>query len=266
MRFGVFYDFPARNVVPKRVQKPHPPLWVACTNVKTIAQAAEWGLGALGFSFVGASHFAVNVLTSGQITIANRFARSGGDKFAEVAWRPGCGGAPVLANVAASFECPREAKHEAGDHVILIGRVERFARFNHPALLLAQGRVLAHLEQNPDASIGHIARECFPGPLDAEEAAAALIARGDAVRGANSLLNISPQGRERSNALRARCRLRKRAAPNSRSGRCRRDPARAAVLGACRGRSGWLMASKCNNREARGTATQVACDHQLIHH
>ena len=91
MRFGVFYDFPARNVVPKRVQKPHPPLWVACTNVKTIAQAAEWGLGALGFSFVGASHFAVNVLTSGQITIANRFARSGGDKFAEVAWRPGCG-------------------------------------------------------------------------------------------------------------------------------------------------------------------------------
>lgn len=52
---GDFYDFPARNVVPKPIPKPHPPLWVACTNVKTIAQAAEWGMGALGFSFVDAT-------------------------------------------------------------------------------------------------------------------------------------------------------------------------------------------------------------------
>jgi alkanesulfonate monooxygenase SsuD/methylene tetrahydromethanopterin reductase-like flavin-dependent oxidoreductase (luciferase family) len=51
---GQFYDFPARNVLPKPIQKPHPPLWCACTNVKTIAQAAEWGMGALGFSFVDA--------------------------------------------------------------------------------------------------------------------------------------------------------------------------------------------------------------------
>lgn len=51
---GQFYDFPARNVLPKPIQKPHPPLWVACTNVKTIEQAAVWGMGALGFSFVDA--------------------------------------------------------------------------------------------------------------------------------------------------------------------------------------------------------------------
>lgn len=49
---GQYYDFPARNVIPKSVQKPHPPVWVACSNIQTIASAGEWGMGALGFSFV----------------------------------------------------------------------------------------------------------------------------------------------------------------------------------------------------------------------
>jgi alkanesulfonate monooxygenase SsuD/methylene tetrahydromethanopterin reductase-like flavin-dependent oxidoreductase (luciferase family) len=46
---GKWHDFPARNVVPKPFQKPHPPLWVACSNIQTIAKAGEWGMGALGF-------------------------------------------------------------------------------------------------------------------------------------------------------------------------------------------------------------------------
>ena len=49
---GQYYDFPARNVIPKPFQKPHPPLWVACSNIRTIAEAGRWGMGALGFSFV----------------------------------------------------------------------------------------------------------------------------------------------------------------------------------------------------------------------
>ena len=49
---GEFHDFPARNVVPKPYQKPHPPLWVACSNIQTIGQAGAWGMGALGFTFV----------------------------------------------------------------------------------------------------------------------------------------------------------------------------------------------------------------------
>lgn len=49
---GQFFDFPARNVIPKPYQKPHPPLWVACSNIQTIADAGAWGMGALGFSFV----------------------------------------------------------------------------------------------------------------------------------------------------------------------------------------------------------------------
>ena len=49
---GQYYDFPARNVIPKPMQKPHPPLWVACSNIATIGKAGEWGMGALGFTFV----------------------------------------------------------------------------------------------------------------------------------------------------------------------------------------------------------------------
>ena len=49
---GQYYDFEARNVIPKPYQKPHPPLWVACSNIQTIGKAGEWGMGALGFTFV----------------------------------------------------------------------------------------------------------------------------------------------------------------------------------------------------------------------
>jgi luciferase-like monooxygenase/SCP-2 sterol transfer family protein len=43
---------PPRNVVPKPVQQPHPPLWVACSRRETIHFAAQNGIGALSFSFV----------------------------------------------------------------------------------------------------------------------------------------------------------------------------------------------------------------------
>jgi len=49
---GKSFSFPCRNVVPKPVQKPHPPMWMACTNRDTIRVAAQNGIGALAFSFV----------------------------------------------------------------------------------------------------------------------------------------------------------------------------------------------------------------------
>ena len=49
---GQFFSMPARNVVPKPVQKPHPPLWVACSNRETIHLAAQLGIGALTFAFI----------------------------------------------------------------------------------------------------------------------------------------------------------------------------------------------------------------------
>jgi alkanesulfonate monooxygenase SsuD/methylene tetrahydromethanopterin reductase-like flavin-dependent oxidoreductase (luciferase family) len=49
---GHHFSMPCRNVLPKPLQKPHPPMWIACTNRDTIRVAARNGLGALAFSFV----------------------------------------------------------------------------------------------------------------------------------------------------------------------------------------------------------------------
>ncbi|MBI4696805.1 MAG: LLM class flavin-dependent oxidoreductase [Gammaproteobacteria bacterium] len=51
---GEHFKFPLRNVVPKPLQKPHPPLWVACSQMETIRMAARRGMGALAFQFVNA--------------------------------------------------------------------------------------------------------------------------------------------------------------------------------------------------------------------
>jgi alkanesulfonate monooxygenase SsuD/methylene tetrahydromethanopterin reductase-like flavin-dependent oxidoreductase (luciferase family) len=51
---GTHFDFPLRNVVPKPLQKPHPPLWVACSQLDTIEMAGRRGLGALAFQFLSA--------------------------------------------------------------------------------------------------------------------------------------------------------------------------------------------------------------------
>ena len=51
---GKYFDFPPRNVLPKPYQKPHPPLWVACSQLDTIQMAGRRGLGALAFQFISA--------------------------------------------------------------------------------------------------------------------------------------------------------------------------------------------------------------------
>ena len=60
---GPYFKFPLRNVLPKPVQKPHPPLWVACSQLETIELAGRCGIGALGFQFLSAemAHAWVNV-------------------------------------------------------------------------------------------------------------------------------------------------------------------------------------------------------------
>ena len=49
---GKYFSMPPRNVVPQPLQKPHPPMWVACSSRQTIHLAAQLGLGALTFAFV----------------------------------------------------------------------------------------------------------------------------------------------------------------------------------------------------------------------
>ncbi len=71
--------------------------------------------------------FAINILADDQDEMSGRFASSRiVDKFEGVDWRPGHGGTPLIAGSLAAFECRTFAVHDAGDHLIFIGEVERF--------------------------------------------------------------------------------------------------------------------------------------------
>lgn len=71
-----------------------------------------------------AGSFCVNILGEAQEAICRTFAASGTDKFANVTWTPSdTTGAPVLDDVLAWVDCTLESQHDAGDHVIVVGRV-----------------------------------------------------------------------------------------------------------------------------------------------
>ncbi|MBB4953498.1 flavin reductase (DIM6/NTAB) family NADH-FMN oxidoreductase RutF [Agrobacterium vitis] len=72
--------------------------------------------------------FAVNILSDAQKDVSNTFARPVEDRFATVDWQLGPYGSPVFANVSAWFDCALESVVEAGDHVILLGRVQAFEK------------------------------------------------------------------------------------------------------------------------------------------
>ncbi len=77
-------------------------------------------------SFTEGQGFAVNILSEDQKKISNTFARPAEDRFNGLDWQPGPHGGPVLGGVSAWFDCALERVVEAGDHAILIGRVEAF--------------------------------------------------------------------------------------------------------------------------------------------
>jgi flavin reductase (DIM6/NTAB) family NADH-FMN oxidoreductase RutF len=90
-------------------------------------------------AFQNATHFAVNVLGISQQALANRFAKSSDDKFVGVKWTPGLGGAPLLAESVANFQCRSVNRYYGGDHVIFLGAVEAYAYNRNEPLLFAQG-------------------------------------------------------------------------------------------------------------------------------
>ncbi len=68
---GKYVQMPPRNVIPKPLQQPHPPLWVACSRRDTIITAAEKGMGALTFAFIDPEE-AVNWVTEYERTFTER--------------------------------------------------------------------------------------------------------------------------------------------------------------------------------------------------
>jgi len=92
--------------------------------------------------FRDAEYFALNVLAAGDEALSSHFARPGADKFAAFPDRftAGLGGAPILAGAAASFECHSRHRYYGGDHIIVIGVVERYIHRDAAPLLFHRGR------------------------------------------------------------------------------------------------------------------------------
>ena len=103
-------------------------------------------------AFSACSHFAVNILAEHQIELSQHFARSGPDKFRDIEYLAGEGAAPLFAGVAASFECVRTQTYDGGDHLVLVGQVLRYSRFDRQPLLFVKGRYAVSAD-HPDTRI-----------------------------------------------------------------------------------------------------------------
>ncbi|WP_296443896.1 flavin reductase family protein [Rhodoferax sp. UBA5149] len=90
-------------------------------------------------AFSTGSHYAINILGADQKNLARRFAAKGVDRFADVTFIEGVGGAPLLAGAAATFECFNRSRYEEGDHVIFVGEVERCSHRAGASPLLFHG-------------------------------------------------------------------------------------------------------------------------------
>jgi flavin reductase (DIM6/NTAB) family NADH-FMN oxidoreductase RutF len=90
--------------------------------------------------FMECTHYAVNVLAADQVALSRRFGGTHPDRFAGIDWEDGLGGVPLIAGCSAHFECRNQFRHEGGDHIIFVGLVERFARFDRPSLLFSRSR------------------------------------------------------------------------------------------------------------------------------
>ena len=97
-------------------------------------------------AFERGSHYAVNILAASQHALAERFASKTADRFADVAFREGERGAPILEGAAAVFECFNRSQYEEGDHVIFVGEVERCSwQPGAPPLIFHGGRYFTEL-------------------------------------------------------------------------------------------------------------------------
>lgn len=78
-----------------------------------------------GPAFASSDCFAVNILEAGQAPVSARFADPVAARFVDdgtTVWETG---APILTAALAALDCRVHARHEGGDHVILVGRVLR---------------------------------------------------------------------------------------------------------------------------------------------
>ena len=85
--------------------------------------------------------FCVNILAADQADLSNSFASRAEDKFEGIDWKPTSSGLPLLDGIVGWVDCTVQDVHEAGDHYLVIGKVEELGQGDEDKpLLFHQGR------------------------------------------------------------------------------------------------------------------------------
>ena len=128
-----------------RVKKVHRTFPTGVTIVTTVSEGQPFGLAVNAFSsvslsppmvlacinetsssyprFFGSRQFGISILANDQESVAMRFAKSGGDKFAGLDWHAGANGVPLIGGAASNLELEIVNMLMAGTHTIFIGKV-----------------------------------------------------------------------------------------------------------------------------------------------
>lgn len=107
-----------------------PPLVLVCVNESSQSYPAVFESDYIG----------INILGADQVDVARTFAKSGGDKFAELDWRLSDLGVPVLNGVAGHFELEVKYKIPAYSHTIFVGHVVEAASAQKSPLVYQAGK------------------------------------------------------------------------------------------------------------------------------
>ena len=91
--------------------------------------------------------YLVHVLSAGQLEVARQFAQRGIDRFAGLAWQVSDAGLPQIEGCVARFQCVHRNRHLEGDHLVMIGAVERFVTLGGAPLIFHDSRYITDLRE-----------------------------------------------------------------------------------------------------------------------
>ncbi|MCP1121243.1 flavin reductase family protein [Robbsia andropogonis] len=131
------------------------PIGMTCNSFTSLSldpPLVQWSIAKNSRNYTvmcAANHFAVHVLEAGQSELCHQFSARDIDRFANVRLETGLHGLPLLNNYHARFECEMYARHEAGDHTIVVGRVLRVSHNEGDPLIFYCGSLLHGASLDP---------------------------------------------------------------------------------------------------------------------
>ena len=121
--------FPTGVTIVTAAPEGHSPFGVTANSFASVSldpPLVLWSLQKSSDTFAAfekASHFAINVLSAGQEALSNQYARKNQHDLADDHYTNGHHGSPRVNGALVTFECEKDAWHDGGDHIIMVGKV-----------------------------------------------------------------------------------------------------------------------------------------------